>query len=167
MYCYGYQTDNMLKGVVTVILDRFMDTIALVTMIIVVWIASGGVMMPLVYFLLVFLVAAVLGRSIFNLFLGTEYAEKIWMFLILLITQVILMSYVAIHPFFSALGHAKEDFIFALLTNLLYLGLAFMLVRHIGIYGIIISIFIQGMTYIGLKTYYIRKRDLRGCVNEI
>ena len=60
MYCYGYQTDNMLKGVVTVILDRFMDTIALVTMIIVVWIASGGVMMPLVYFLLVFLVAAVL-----------------------------------------------------------------------------------------------------------
>lgn len=109
-----------------------------------------------------FFVAAALGRSIFNLFLGTEYAENIWMFLILLITQVILMSYVAIHPFFSALGHAKEDFIFALLTNLLYLGLAFILVRYIGIYGIIISIFIQGMTYIGLKTYYIRKRDLRG-----
>jgi len=60
IYCYGYQIDNMLKGVVTVILDRFMDTVALVTMIIVVWIASGGVMMPLVYFLLVFLVAAVL-----------------------------------------------------------------------------------------------------------
>ena len=58
--------------------------------------------------------------------------------------------------------NAKEDFIFALLTNLLYLGLAFILVRYIGIYGIIISIFIQGMTYIGLKTYYIRKRDLRG-----
>lgn len=60
IYCYGYQINNMLKGGVTVILDRFMDTIALVTMIIVVWIASGGVMMPLVYFLLVFLVAAVL-----------------------------------------------------------------------------------------------------------
>ncbi|MBR4706911.1 MAG: flippase-like domain-containing protein [Pseudobutyrivibrio sp.] len=60
IYCYGYSTGDMLKGIVTVILDRFMDTAALVTMIIVVWIASGGLMMPLVYILLVFLVAAIL-----------------------------------------------------------------------------------------------------------
>ena len=55
MYCYGIQTGNMLKGVITVILDRFMDTIALVTMIIAVWAVYGGVVMPLVYVLIVFI----------------------------------------------------------------------------------------------------------------
>ncbi len=60
MYCYGYTTGNMLKGVVTVILDRFVDTVALVTMIIVVWIANGGLMMPIVYILVVFIIVAAL-----------------------------------------------------------------------------------------------------------
>lgn len=60
MYCYGHQIDNMLKGIVTVVLDRFMDTIALVTMIIVMWFYSGETIIPLVYLLVVFLVAAVL-----------------------------------------------------------------------------------------------------------
>lgn len=60
MYCYGHQIDNMLKGIVTVVLDRFMDTIALVTMIIAMWLYSGETIIPLVYLLVVFLVAAVL-----------------------------------------------------------------------------------------------------------
>ena len=60
MYCYGYTTGNMLKGIVTVILDRFVDTVALVTMIIVVWIANGGLMMPIVYILAVFIAVAAL-----------------------------------------------------------------------------------------------------------
>ena len=58
MYCYGATINNMLKGVVTVILDRFMDTVALVTMIFLVWVVNGGVIMPIVYFLLIFIVAA-------------------------------------------------------------------------------------------------------------
>ncbi len=60
MYCYGHVTGNMLKGVVTVILDRFVDTVALVTMIIILWIAKGGLMMPIVYILLVFILVAAL-----------------------------------------------------------------------------------------------------------
>ncbi len=56
MYCYGHQTGDMLKSVVTVLLDRFMDTIALVTMIVIMWLASGEVLMPIVYLLVVFLV---------------------------------------------------------------------------------------------------------------
>ena len=58
MYCYGYQINNILKGVITVLLDRFMDTIALVTMIIAMWLYSGQPIIPLVYLLVVFLVAA-------------------------------------------------------------------------------------------------------------
>ena len=65
MYCYGVETGNMLKGVVTVILDRFMDTIALVTMIILIWFTDNGAMIPLVYILVVFLVCAVVVFLVF------------------------------------------------------------------------------------------------------
>lgn len=59
MYCYGQIIENYLKGIVIILLDRFMDTLALVSMIVFVWIFSGGNIMPLVYLLLVFLVFVV------------------------------------------------------------------------------------------------------------
>lgn len=65
MYCYGNQTGNMLKGVITVVLDRFMDTIALLTMIIAVWTIYGGVITPLVYILLLFVVAVIIVFVVF------------------------------------------------------------------------------------------------------
>lgn len=75
MYCYGCHINNMLKGIITVILDRFMDTIALVTMILIVWVASRESIMPLAYFLFIFLVAIVL---LFITFPGTyKYWKKI------------------------------------------------------------------------------------------
>ena len=68
MYCYGIQTGEMLKGVITVILDRFIDTIALLTMIIAVLAAFGGTITPLVYILIVFVVTVFI---IFAIFPGT------------------------------------------------------------------------------------------------
>lgn len=65
MYCYGHQAGNMLKGIVTVLMDRFMDTIALVTMIVVMWLASGETIIPLVYLLVVFLVIIILMIIVF------------------------------------------------------------------------------------------------------
>ena len=65
MYCYGHHAGNMLKGIVTVLMDRFMDTIALVTMIVVMWIASGETIIPLVYLLVVFLVIVILMIVVF------------------------------------------------------------------------------------------------------
>ena len=60
MYCYGMQTGDMLKGVITVVLDRFMDTIALLTMIIGINAICGGVIAPFVYGLIVFAVVLLL-----------------------------------------------------------------------------------------------------------
>jgi hypothetical protein len=60
MYCYGKQLKNILKGIVIVLLDRFMDTVALVTMILVVLIFNGGHLSSFVYMLLIFLVFALL-----------------------------------------------------------------------------------------------------------
>ena len=68
MYCYGIQTGNMLKGFITVILDRFIDTIALLTMIVVVLVVFGGTITPLVYILIVFVVTVF---ALFAMFPGT------------------------------------------------------------------------------------------------
>ena len=65
MYCYGSQAGNMLKGIVTVLMDRFMDTIALVTMIIVMWLATGEPIIPIVYLLVVFIVIIILMIVVF------------------------------------------------------------------------------------------------------
>lgn len=60
MYCHGKKQGNLLKGVVIILLDRFMDTIALVTMILAVWLINGGHVTNVVYFLIVFLVFVLL-----------------------------------------------------------------------------------------------------------
>lgn len=55
MYCHGKKLGNLLKGVVIILLDRFMDTIALVTMILAIWLANGGEVTGVVYLLIIFL----------------------------------------------------------------------------------------------------------------
>lgn len=59
MYCYGRQLNNYLKGIVIIILDRFMDTIALITMILLIWAFNGWHITSFVYILLVFLLVIV------------------------------------------------------------------------------------------------------------
>ena len=56
MYCYGVEIHNLLKGIVTVIFDRFMDTTALVTIILFAWIINGGHITLLTYALMLFLI---------------------------------------------------------------------------------------------------------------
>lgn len=60
MYCYGKILGSVLKGIIIVLLDRFMDTIALVTMILLVWLFNGGYITSFVYILLIFLMSAFL-----------------------------------------------------------------------------------------------------------
>lgn len=55
MYCYGTQLGNPLTGIVIILFDRFVDTAALVTAILLVWLLSGGQVTSLVYVLLLFL----------------------------------------------------------------------------------------------------------------
>jgi len=55
MYCYGKQLKNMLKGIIVILFDRFMDVIALITTILFVLLFNGGNMTLFVYLLLIFL----------------------------------------------------------------------------------------------------------------
>lgn len=65
MYYYGKTLDNMLRGVVIVLLDRFMDTIALVTMILLLWIFNGGHITVLTYVLIIFLLLTIMIYFVF------------------------------------------------------------------------------------------------------
>ena len=56
MYCYGQLVGNLLRGVVITMLDRFMDTAALVTVIILTWFLARGKMDLLVYLFVIFLI---------------------------------------------------------------------------------------------------------------
>ncbi len=60
MYCHGKKQGNLLKGAVIILLDRFMDTIALVTTILAIWLMNGGQVTGVVYLLIVFLAFALL-----------------------------------------------------------------------------------------------------------
>lgn len=51
MYCYGHGIGNYLKGIVIILLDRFMDTLALVTVFGGMWLMGNG-KLPLFFILL-------------------------------------------------------------------------------------------------------------------
>ena len=55
MYCYGRKIKNQIKGTIIVLLDRFMDTFALVTIVLAVKFINGGTISYVIYMLLLFL----------------------------------------------------------------------------------------------------------------
>ena len=72
IYCCGAELGSFLKGGVIILLDRFFDTVALVTMVLLLWIVSGGTVPALVYVLLVFL-----GLVLF-LYLAFPGMHEVW-----------------------------------------------------------------------------------------
>lgn len=97
------------------------------------------------------------GKPIFTWVLGTEYGENLLLFEALFVVQIFLMSYTAIHPFFAALGVPRIDFMFTAITNLIYMFVAFVTVKTIGVYSIILAMAVQGISLIWLKCYYSKK----------
>ena len=72
IYCCGSELKSLLKGVVIILLDRFFDTIALVTMMLFLWLLWGGALPMLVYGFLVFLALVVL------VYLGFPGMHEVW-----------------------------------------------------------------------------------------
>lgn len=60
MYGYGRKLKSLLRGMVTVTLDRFMDTMALLTMMLLIWIFQGGPLSAFTYVLFLFLILILL-----------------------------------------------------------------------------------------------------------
>ena len=72
IYCCGAELKSLLKGVVIILLDRFFDTIALVTMMLFLWMLWGGAFPMLVYGFLIFLGLVVL------IYLGFPGMHEVW-----------------------------------------------------------------------------------------
>lgn len=87
IYCYGIEINNVLKGIVVILLDRFMDTIALITVVFGLCIVMGGHITSLVYLLVFFLIMLTIIYIVFPglykfwkkyLIDGKASAHKIW-----------------------------------------------------------------------------------------
>ena len=65
MYCYGAELGSMLKGIVIILLDRFMDTAALVTVLLLFCLQSGGLLSGVAYVLIIFLVFMISAYFVF------------------------------------------------------------------------------------------------------
>ncbi|KAF1086096.1 Inner membrane protein YghQ [Sporotomaculum syntrophicum] len=100
---------------------------------------------------------SIVAEPCFRVILGPEYAEQVVMFIVLLLINDFALSYVALHPFFAALGKVREDFFIILGTNIVYLVVAFLLVGILGIYGIILGTALQYVLTIYSKTYLINR----------
>lgn len=92
-----------------------------------------------------------------NMFYGELYSNE-WMYLLgLLLSYVIALSYASIHPYFLSLGKSKQTALYTLITNIVYIIVAYILVVRIGFGGMIVAFLIQSLSNICLKTISIRK----------
>lgn len=99
----------------------------------------------------------IFGKTVFTWILGVEYGNNIFLFEVIFITYILLMSYTAIHPFFAALGVAEIDFMYTALSNVIYICIAIGCVKWLGIYSIILATSIQGVYLIYMKYRYAQK----------
>lgn len=88
---------------------------------------------------------------------GDLYAENWLCLLFLLIVQILALSYSAIHPYFLALDNSKKSAIYVLIANVLYMGLAYILIGTLGLMAMAIAFAIQCAVVIGLKAHDIKK----------
>ena len=102
------------------------------------------------------IISIAIGKSLMSYFFNSSYGDNILLFVFMLFTYGIGFSYVAIHPFFLSLGKAKEDAIVNLISNLLYIALAYIGVKFFGAFGIVLATMSQILITIISKSVIIR-----------
>lgn len=102
--------------------------------------------------------AALLGYPLFSVLFGRVYAVNLPLFLLLLAVHFYGLMYVALHPYFYSLGLAKEDSIVSLVSNVVYLGVAFALVRYLGVYAITLATALQYLSTNLTKVRIVKKK---------
>lgn len=88
------------------------------------------------------------------------YAENWLVFSAYLIVQVVAISYATIHSYFITLNKAKEDTLYTLISNIIYLLVIYVSIKLVGLYGAVIGFAIQAYLCIHLKQLNI-KRELK------
>lgn len=86
-----------------------------------------------------------------NLFYGSEYSHYWYLLFLFLIIQLLALSYTTIHPYFLALGKARESTLYILIANITYLIASCILVHCLGLLGMVLAFGIQVFLAIYLK----------------
>lgn len=110
----------------------------------------------------VVLMITCLGIPILNNFLGELYSKYWYILLTYLLLRTFALSYATIHSLFITLGQVKLDFIYTLNSNIAYTLITYFTINKIGIWAILIGMFVQ---YISL--IYLKKRKIQAIVKNI
>lgn len=99
------------------------------------------------------------------------FTNKLWLWLLIpdpkgyvgllifyLGINVIIHSFMGLHPLFISLGFIKYNVPIIAISNILYLLYFFALVKYLGLTGVILAIAIQAIMVISLKILVIRKK---------
>ncbi len=92
-----------------------------------------------------------------SLVFGSLYGHYWYIFTIYLIAHTIALSYTTIHPYFVSLGQVFYSFIYVLISNIIYIFVAYFATINFGMLGLIISYIIQYSIVISLKNIRIKK----------
>ena len=103
------------------------------------------------------LLVGVLSPLWLKIIFGTLYAKYWYVLLIYLLSQVIAFSFSCLHPLFVSMGKVFYSFIYGLITNIAYLIIAVLLVKPLGMIGLIIAFTFQYGLLVFLKTENIKK----------
>lgn len=97
-----------------------------------------------------------------DLLYGKLYANNWYALLMYLIVEIVALSYTAIHPLYIALNKVKKETFYVLFANIIYALSAIILVKTIGIMGMIAAIAVQCFIVI-----YLKKIDIQKEINKI
>jgi O-antigen/teichoic acid export membrane protein len=103
------------------------------------------------------IVFCLVSPKLLNIFFGELYSKYFYILIIYLLIRSYGLSYTAIHQLFTSMGLVKEDFCIVGITNIIYVILAFVLSRTIGLLGVVISLGVQVFTCVHLKKALIQK----------
>lgn len=94
-----------------------------------------------------------------NWIYGPLYAEYWYILLIYLLVQTCALSYTTIHPYFLSLGYVKESGYYILIANIVYMLIAFALVKPWGMIALVFAFAVQSFLAIFTKVHHIRREE--------
>lgn len=106
------------------------------------------------------LVAVVLTSSWWLQIFGPEYVEHQHVLALFLLVATTSVVFIGLHPLFTAMGYAKQNFVILLIANLAYLAIAPVLGVLFGLVGIVSAFGVQLLLVLVPKLSIIR-RELR------
>lgn len=95
-----------------------------------------------------------------TLLYSQEVASYWCVFLIEAVLRVFSLSFIAIHPLFTAMGFVKKNISIMLISNVIYFISAIILGINFGLYGLAIAYAAQLLIVVVMKSHYIRNRVL-------